>query len=243
MPLPTSRRRVVRSSPVAAALAILVAALTGCSAAAPTGDAPARPERPAPTSSVRPSASPPGWDGRTGEIVLGRGPARVDVWLDPLCPYCKQFEQAQREALAAWSERDGVQLVVHPLTFLDRASEGTAYSTRAATVLATAAEQDQDAVLPLLLDLYERQPAEHSPGLTDDELADIAADHGVDAEDALDERPYDQLFAANSAAAFTGPGAITGTPAVRVDGTDVPSADLYGPSLRADVDRILNSRT
>lgn len=227
-PKPTGERprreRIVVSAALAFAVAVGTAACTAPPTPSSSSASTARPELPS-----RPLI--PGWHSDSATIVLGEGQTRVDVWFDPLCPYCKRFEQAQREALRSWSDSDASQLVLHPLTFLDRASQGTAYSTRAATVLATAAEQRRDAVLPILQDLYGRQPAEGSPGLSDAELLDIAAAHGVDARTTLAKRPYDKVLAAKSLEAFRGATPITGTPSVRVDGVTVPEAKLLRGSL------------
>jgi len=220
--------------------AALLVALTACS----TGGAPAAPtdERSASASAdpTSPPALRPGWDATAGTITLGEGPTRIDVWFDPMCPYCKQFDEAQRDALTDWSTRDGSQVVLHPLTFLDRVAQGSAYSTRAATVLAAAAEQDPAAVLPILLDLYDRQPAEQTAGLDDDALRAIAKAHGVDAAKALADRPWDATFRKLSAEAFSGRDAITGTPTMRVDGREVPSGQLYETDLRKQVDTYLD---
>jgi protein-disulfide isomerase len=219
--------------------AAVLLALAGCS----TTD-PGAADSPAP---VLPSQSPKtpqepvktGWDAAAGTIAIGDGPARIDVWFDPMCPYCAKFDEAQRENLAAWSTGGKAQVVLHPLSFLDRASEGSAYSTRADTVLVAAAEHDTAAVLPILLDLYEHQPAEHTAGLTDEQLTEIAAGHDVDVRPALRDRAHDARFARESTAAFSGQDAITGTPTMRIDGNDVPSDALYDSSLRSQVDTYL----
>jgi protein-disulfide isomerase len=224
--------------PTAALLVALTACSSGGAPAAPTDDRSAS----ATADPTSPPALRPGWDAATGTITLGDGPTRIDVWFDPMCPNCKQFDEAQREALADWSTRDGSQVVLHPLTFLDRASQGSAYSTRAATVLATAAEQDPAAVLAILLDLYDRQPAEQTAGLDDAALRAIASAHGVDAAEALADRPWDATFRKTSAEAFSGRDAITGTPTMRVDGREVPSGQLYEPDLRRQVDTYLDQR-
>lgn len=216
----------------AAVVVIAGAILAGCSSAEPA---------PIPTRSASAPYTPlaPGWRASDGTIVLGTGPVRIDVWFDLMCPYCKKFDGIQRDALRDWSSHSRTQLVLHPLAFLDRASEGSAYSTRAATVLAAAATQDERAVLPIMFTLYDQQPAEHTSGLSDDELITIAAQHEIDVRAVLQERPHDAIFKKNSAAAFSGADAITGTPTVRIDGTQVPSEVLYDMDLRQQVEAFI----
>lgn len=223
--------------------AVLLLTVTACSSGGGTTAGGTGTPTPTPESSAPvPTTAKTGWDASKGTIAIGDGPARIDVWFDPMCPYCAKFDEAQRENLAEWSSGGKAQVVLHPLAFLDRASEGSAYSTRADTVLVAAAQQDVAKVLPILLDLYEHQPEEHTAGLTDAQLVDIADQHGVDATGALQDRAHDALFAKLSADAFSGSDAITGTPTMRVDGNDVPSGVLYDASLREQVDKYLEQR-
>ncbi|MEK6310898.1 MAG: DsbA family protein [Curtobacterium sp.] len=209
-----------RHSVLGAAALLAALVLTGCSVATM-----------APTTDGSVDTASRGWDAGSGTITLGTGDNVVEVWFDPRCPYCKSFHEAQGDAMRDWATGDDTRLVLHPMTFLDRASAGTRYSSRAATALIATAEQDLDAVLPVLTDLYERQPKEGTAGMTDAELSDLAEQHGVDVTDALRDRPYDQLLTSHSGAAFEGPDAINGTPTLRYDGATVDS-EWFGSDVR-----------
>ena len=60
-----------------------------------------------------------------------------------LCPACKQFEELFGTYLDDLPSQ-GVQVVYHPVTILDDKSDGTRYSSRAASAVACVAEQDDD---------------------------------------------------------------------------------------------------
>jgi protein-disulfide isomerase len=64
-------------------------------------------------------------------ILTGRGPVRVDAFIDFLCPFCQRFELAAGPTLARLVADGQISLVHHPMNFLDEAST-TNYSTRAA---------------------------------------------------------------------------------------------------------------
>lgn len=224
------RSRLTSIVAVAVGSALL---MTGCAAAG------TRPE-PTPSSSSRvaaPDASTlatrqGAWYPADGTIRLGTASAEhtVDIWFDLRCPYCRRLDENARAAITQWTDSGSITLRLHPLSFLDKASAGSAYSSRAATALIETARTDPAAVLPTTAALFDAQPEEGTTGLDDDALTAIAADHGVDVTDALRDRPFDALLAYENELAFTGPAPITGTPTVRVDG-DTVQGDLYGAAF------------
>ena len=109
-------------------------------------------------------------------IITGDGPVRVDAFIDFLCPFCRQFELSSAPTLADLIREKLISLVYHPMNFLDQAST-TNYSTRAAAASGCAA--DQGRFLGYAQALFQRQPAEGGPGLTDAELAGIGRDIGL----------------------------------------------------------------
>ena len=214
------RGRPGRWSIVAAAAAVVAALVTGCAAA---GD-------PSATSSGGASDA---WDPANGTITLGSSERVLELWLDPLCPWCAKFDTENADGIAELVRDGELSFVLHPLMFLDRESQGSQYSTRAATVLIETARADPDAVLPVLAELYERQPGEGTTGLDDAQLASIAERHGVDVRAALTERAYDELLQELTTDAFAGGDAITGTPFVRLDGDTLDPGDGFLADLRA----------
>ena len=129
------------------------------------------------TNPTIPSRVPAGATPEADGIVVGTGPVRVDLFIDLLCPYCRQFELAAEPTLADLVAKQAAKLVYHPMNFLDAAST-TNYSTRAAAAAGCAA--DQGRFMQYAHALYEQQPPEGGPGLSDDELVRIGLATGLD---------------------------------------------------------------
>jgi protein-disulfide isomerase len=175
-------------------------------------------------SSAAPSAATAG-----GAIVVGSAtaPVKVEIYLDYMCPFCGRFERANGTELERLVTDGTIRLELHPLAFLDKASNGTRYSTRAANAVATVADRDPGAVLAFSTALYAHQPAERSAGLLDDQIAGIASGAGVpkDVVDSFTQRRFGRWVADSTSVAFSRDG-ITGTPTVKVNGTTF-GGDLY----------------
>ncbi len=120
-----------------------------------------------------------------GVGTAASGGVTVDVYMDFMCPGCAQFERTQGEQIAALldpkSGEDDVTVVYHPVSILDRLSQGTYYSSRAANAVSVVADQDPEHFLAMVMTLFapDTQPAENSHGLTDEKLAEVAQGLGV----------------------------------------------------------------
>jgi protein-disulfide isomerase len=110
-------------------------------------------------------------------IVVGDGPIVVDAYIDFLCPFCRQFEERSGPTLERLVEEEAISLVYHPLGFLDGLST-TRYSSRAASASGCASDAGQ--FLPYLHELYDNQPPEGGPGLSDQELVMLGGAAGID---------------------------------------------------------------
>src|SRR5260370_26863672 len=132
-------------------------------------------ERSAPISA--PQHVPAG-SGENGDgVVIGGGPAAVDIYIDFLCPFCRQFEESSGAALDAIAAAGSSSLVYHPLGFLDRLSS-TRYSSRAAAASGCAADRRKFSEYRSAL--FANQPEEGGPGLSDEELAQLRLALGLD---------------------------------------------------------------
>ena len=109
-------------------------------------------------------------------VIVGNGPVRIDVYIDFLCPFCRQFEVSSGETLASLVANDEANVAYHPMNFLDEAST-TNYSTRSAAASGCAA--DEDRFIELAHVLFEHQPPEGGPGLSDVELAGLGVEAGL----------------------------------------------------------------
>src|SRR5688572_12908229 len=70
----------------------------------------------------------------TGAIPVGRpaAPVTVEIVLDYMCPACGKFEQSNGGELDRLIQAGTAKVELRPISFLDRTSQGSRYSTRAA---------------------------------------------------------------------------------------------------------------
>lgn len=160
-----------------------------------------------------------------GFLSVGTGEKVVDVYFDPMCPICGAFEAANGKQLAGLVDDGAITLQLHTMTFLNRASNGTDYSTRASAALTCVAAADASSTLPYLAALYADQPAENSEGLTDKQLIALANDAGApDITECVSDGRYHSWVQQANDDALAGPiegadiEAVTGTPTVLVNG-------------------------
>ncbi len=123
-----------------------------------------------------PSRIPAGATPEGDGVLIGRGSVRVDAFIDFMCPFCRRFELSAGPTLAGLVSGGTISLAYHPMNFLDEAST-TEYSTRAAAASGCAADQERFAEYAHAL--FVNQPPEGGPGLSDSELAALAADAGL----------------------------------------------------------------
>jgi len=171
-----------------------------------------------------------------GALAVGKAdaPVKVEVYLDYMCPFCGRFERANGTELDRLVADGTVRLEIYPLSFLDRVSNGTKYSTRAANAVATVADRAPDMIMAFNQALYGKQPAEGTAGLSNDEIAILASGAGVpqDVVNTFPERIFEPWVAVSTTAAFER--GVTGTPTVKINGA-VFKGDLYtvGPLTEA----------
>lgn len=190
------------------------------------------------SAAVTPTASVvvPANAAASGAIRIGQAaaPVKVEIYLDYMCPYCGQFEQANSAEIRRLVQAGTARVELHPLSFLDQQSGGTRYSTRAANAMATVADRSPESVLAFNEALYTEQPDEGSKGLSDGQIAALASKAGVpqDVVDAFTSRTFEPWVAESTRAAFAA--GITGTPTVKINGA-VYEGDLYtaGPLSQA----------
>lgn len=175
--------------------------------------------------------TPPSGSGvnqETGAVVVGDGEQTLDTYIDFMCPICGDFEEAYGEEIIALVDDGTITLNIHPISILDRYSQGTAYSTRAANAMYCVAEAEPDAAVPFMQDLFASQPEEGSTGLTDEQILEIAAGAGVEGIDAcVTEGQFEKFVAAKTEETPVQPGAGgIGTPTLVVNGEVIANSTI-----------------
>jgi len=143
-------------------------------------------------------------------------PVKVVLYIDFICPACKNFEAQYKAPLAQLRNEGKVTVEYRPLGFLDSRST-TNYSSRAANAAACVVNESPEKYEEFVDALFAKQPAEGGAGLSDSELKKMAADLGAQPIDTcVDEktfRPYVKHTTLEAQAI-----GVTGTPTVFVDG-------------------------
>ncbi|MGO4782401.1 DUF4190 domain-containing protein [Cryobacterium sp. W22_MBD10_FK3] len=151
-----------------------------------------------------------------GYLQVGTGTTVVDLYIDPMCPFCGQFDLANGDTLAGLVEDGSITLRLYSLTFLDPTSQGTEYSTRASAALTCEAALNPESTLDYLSALFVNQPTEGTTGLSDDELVALSSGSESISECVSSER-YQAWSQQNTDLAVSG--GIQGTPTLLVDGS------------------------
>jgi protein-disulfide isomerase len=111
-----------------------------------------------------------------GLAAGGSGPTVVEVYQDFLSPHSRSVDEAVRPILDALVAENRIRLVWHPVGEGINPTEG---ATRMANAVACAAD---DGKLRTYADaLYANQPPPGAPGLSDNELLDLAGPVGLNA--------------------------------------------------------------
>lgn len=170
-------------------------------------------------------------------VQLGGGPVEIDLYIDYMCPACKQFESTYAANIQSWLDEGAVTVEYHPLTILDRLSNGTEYSSRAAAASVCAADAGEQEFLDYTLALYENQPAENTSGLSDDELIALGTDDvdlGEDWRSCVEDDTYRGWVEAGNEHATADQG-VSATPTAMVDG-EVVENSAFADAVQAAID-------
>ncbi|WP_207454066.1 DsbA family protein [Herbiconiux sp. SYSU D00978] len=153
----------------------------------------------------------------------------IRVYLDYLCPFCAQFEEANNQQLETFLRSGAATLEIHPIAILNNNSMGSQYSTRAANAAACVANYSPNSFFDFNQLMFENQPEEGTTGLTDEQLVGITQEAGVESASDIEECITDQTYrswvlAATQRALDDIPDSdvedgLTGTPTVIVNGS------------------------
>ncbi|MDZ4045089.1 MAG: DsbA family protein [Rhodoglobus sp.] len=156
------------------------------------------------------------------------GELNITMFVDYLCPICRQFEEANGDYISSLLENGGTTVDIHPISILDRLSQGTKYSTRSANAAACVANYSPNQFYDFHNLLFANQPAENTTGLSDDELVALTEQAEVTEAGSIAScirgQEFKSFVANSSARALNGPipnsnvEQVTGTPTVIVNG-------------------------
>lgn len=174
-----------------------------------------------------------------------KGVVDIQIYVDYLCPICGQFEATNGEYISGLLDNGGATVEIHPIAFLDRLSQGTKYSTRAAGAAACVANYAPNQYYAFHNLLFANQPKENSTGLTDDQIIDLTAQAKVTDTKAITDCIKNQDFKAwvsnATVRAFNGPipnsnvDKVEGTPTVIVNGQKFGGSVSDLPAFQAFV--------
>ncbi|WP_418275919.1 DsbA family protein [Isoptericola jiangsuensis] len=189
----------------------------------------------------------------TGGIPIGSdlvaggendGAPVVDIYVDYMCPVCGQFEDINAADVEAMASGGEATVVLHPVSILDRASNGAEYSTRSAAAAYWVADRAPEQFFAFHNALFANQPDENTEGMDDDELAAVAEGAGVPADVAagiadgtarstFGQYAYSLTLDASANPDLANANGGFGTPTVMVDGTRFESWNQPGALLAA----------
>jgi protein-disulfide isomerase len=178
------------------------------------------------------ATTPP--EGVAEKYAVPRGedgaPVTVTVFEDFMCPFCGDFEAASEPVLARYVDSGDVQVHYRVISFLDRASSGAEYSTRAMSAIGVVLDTSGREVAGRFHDLlFENQPEEGTDGLSDDELIDLAVETGATRDRVagpIEQRKFEQ-WVRNATDAANQAG-VSSTPTVMVDGERLDATTIDG---------------
>jgi protein-disulfide isomerase len=212
---------------VSVAVVVVIAVVAGLviwmNNAATAGNAPTS------SSTAKPEAS--NIDTSTGAISFGTGTNTMDTYIDFMCPICNQFEQTYGEEISSRVADNSITLNIHPIAILDGSSQGTAYSSRAASAMYSVAIADPDKAYAFMQAMYAGQPAENSTGLTNSQIISIAEKAGVnmtdDLKSAINDNKYLNYVQTMTDKTPIAPGSTgIGTPTIAINGKTIANSTL-----------------
>jgi len=172
-------------------------------------------QEPPPPALVTPAGVNDDGGRQAGVTVGGAGPVVVEVYQDFLSPRGRAVDESTRQALDSLVAQNRIRLVWHPLGTDADPSGGGTRAANAATCAADAGKARQFADA-----LYANQPPAGSPGLSDDQIMDIAGPVGLNAPSfaacVRDQRYRDWVAVVDTRAAERG---VAGAPAIYVNGS------------------------
>jgi protein-disulfide isomerase len=144
-------------------------------------------------------------------------PNTVIIYEDFLCPFCAELEEQTRDDLDRLAEAGKVQVEYRPFELLGDLGDYSARSAGAFSIVLDLAGLEAAKSMHDLL--FEHQPEESGPYLSDDELVDLAVESGATESDV--RGPIESQDGAGWVAAATssaGDAGVSSTPTIVLNG-------------------------
>lgn len=204
------RRALVAGTAVLTAVTILIFVVTSLPRSAPIDLG----------SDERPAGVPADSFG----VRVGTGPVVVAEYFDYLCPPCRRVNNELTETIAQLINDGHITVEYHPIAILDSHSNPPGYSTRAASAAGCAAEAG--VFSGFHHSLFHNQPAGNGPGLTDDQLIELAVAEGANPEvmrSCINDGRFQRWVASETEHATRETGVVA-TPTILVNGKAISIA-------------------
>lgn len=162
------------------------------------------------------------------------------IYIDYQCPLCGDFEATNAAQIKKWLSIGAVTLEIHPVAILDQYSGDKKYSTRSANAAACVANYSPNQFFDFSALLFENQPKENTPGLSDEEIVSLAKQAKVTRADAIASCITDQKFKSwtNAATARATTGPLAGTDVKKLAST--PTIAINGKKYGGAIDNALD---
>ncbi len=221
-----SSRKTVAIVVAAVAVVVLVVTVVAAISAGRAVSRAVETQAPGGSASAAAQAFPKGATGFGGPIVVNPGVSAtvpvLDVYEDPQCPICQQYEAMFGPAVSGMVAAGQVKLVVHTMTFLDTNLRNDS-SRRAAAAAFCAADQGEFS--EYMTAVYAGQPAQEGQGWTNGQLTGFATQVGISGaalsswQSCVDSNKYAaHVDALEVASEKSG---VTGTPTIKLNGKKV----------------------
>jgi protein-disulfide isomerase len=152
----------------------------------------------------------------------------IVTYIDLFCPVCQSFETTNADQIEQLVTSGLATLEVHPISFLDRSSQGTRYASRAANAAACVANYEPGKFLKVTAAFYSSQPKEGTTGLTNAQIIELVQSGGAKSDsvkNCINDEVFKDWVTATTKRATAGPlpnatdhPTVTGTPTVLVNG-------------------------
>lgn len=160
----------------------------------------------------------------------------LDIYFDYMCPFCRQFEDINLESLMNMVAEGEANVVMHPVSILDRFTPRTRFSTRSLAAAGWIANYAPENFLAFHEAIFQNQPSEAGGDMSNARMAELAREAGVPANvaagiaDGTSTQTFGQWVASLTVRNVTDPALQNndggfGTPTIAIDGVFWRQAD------------------